>query len=138
MTKVLFVRVPDELYDAVEALRLRERRTQNTQAQILIEVGLANYGSAIALPAPREVVSGSPVSSPIIDIKARPQGKTIAAKKSIEQAQKRIDTANEKTAKDGLKKLKKIPKGIEAVDTCEHGFAKGFCKKDECNRKYAK
>lgn len=56
--------------------------------------------------------------------------------KSVEQAQKRIDTATEKLAEEGLEKLKKIPKGVAPVEACPHGFAKGFCKKAECNRKY--
>lgn len=33
---------------------------------------------------------------------------------------------------------KKAPKGVEPVDSCPHGFAKGFCKKADCNRKYQK
>lgn len=32
----------------------------------------------------------------------------------------------------------KRPDSHVTVDTCPHGYAKGFCKQDACNRKYAK
>lgn len=116
--KVLFFRVPDEMAEAVEDLAKREMRSLNMQGQILLGYALNHYDEvSIKLPAPRGEAAADTST-----------GKTEKQPEALKK--------NARLAKPKNKSVAKL--GIEPVDSCPHGYAKGMCKKVDCNRKYAK
>jgi hypothetical protein len=106
-----------ELETAIKQMATDEERSEAKVREMLLREAVVARGVALH--------EASAASAPMLV----PPGFEVIPGKDMKIAPK-------KNARLAQPKNKRVPKGIEAVVSCPHGYAIGNCKKQDCNRKY--